>query len=132
MMTAMQASSLPAAILRSGRVEVWLETRLPDEASRLEILRAQLADAREPLSLVNAVQIAQSSRGLTGADLKAVIEDAKLMYAHDVTTGLAAKTTEQYFLDAIESIRKNRRSYTRKRLVDFSASEPMGYRGRGT
>jgi len=45
MMTAMQPSSLPAAILRSGRIEVWLETRLPDEGARSEILRTSLVGA---------------------------------------------------------------------------------------
>src|SRR5262249_42484907 len=34
MLTAMHPASLPAALLRSGRVELWLETRLPDENAR--------------------------------------------------------------------------------------------------
>ena len=128
MMTAMQASSLPAAILRSGRVEVWLETRLPDEEARQEILRSRLADVAEPLSSVNIERIAQLARGLTGADLKAVVEDAKLMFAHDTSTGLPMRSAEQYFLAAIEAIRKNRRNYTKKKLVDFRESNPIGFR----
>jgi len=127
MMTAMQASSLPAAILRSGRIEVWLETRLPDEPARAEILRARLAEIPEPLAKVNIAQIAQSSRGLTGADLKALVEDAKLMFAHDITTGVPGKQAENYFLDAIEAIRKNRRSYTKTRRADFRESMPIGF-----
>jgi transitional endoplasmic reticulum ATPase len=38
MMTAMNAGALPAAMLRSGRVELWLETRLPDALARASIL----------------------------------------------------------------------------------------------
>ena len=34
MMTAMEVGHLPPALLRSGRIELWLEMRLPDEAAR--------------------------------------------------------------------------------------------------
>jgi transitional endoplasmic reticulum ATPase len=127
MMTAMQASSLPAAILRSGRVEVWLETRLPDEAARAEILRARLADLPGPLGAVDIATLTPSMRGLTGADLKAVVEDAKLLYAHDLSTGVSVKSADRYFLEAVEAIRKNRRSYSKKRRVEFSDSDPIGF-----
>jgi transitional endoplasmic reticulum ATPase len=131
-MTAMQASSLPAAILRSGRIEVWLETRLPDEASRAEILRVRLPELPEPLASVNVERLAQSTPGLTGADLKAVVEDAKLLFAYDMSSSGAASNEERYFLDAIETIRKNRRSYAKKTHVEFSEPEAIGFQcGRG-
>ena len=38
MMTAMDAGSLPPALLRSGRIELWLETRLPDAEARRTII----------------------------------------------------------------------------------------------
>src|SRR5579872_1345653 len=50
MMTAMNVSSLPQAVLRSGRVELWLETRLPDALARAAILSQKLAGLPEPLS----------------------------------------------------------------------------------
>jgi hypothetical protein len=65
---------------------------------------------------------------LTGADLKAVVEDAKLLFAHAVSTGGVATSAEQYFLSAVETIRKNRRSYAKKRRADFSESAPIGFR----
>src|SRR5205807_3403711 len=34
MMTVMNVSSLPAALVRSGRIELWLETKLPDVEAR--------------------------------------------------------------------------------------------------
>jgi transitional endoplasmic reticulum ATPase len=127
MMTAMQASSLPAAILRSGRVEVWLETRLPDDAARTEILLAKLIRLPEPLRSVDVRKLTPAMRGLTGADLKALVEDAKLLFAHDLSTGVALKTSERYFLEAVDTIRKNRRSYSKKRRVEFSEGEPIGF-----
>lgn len=42
-MTAMEPSNLPAAVLRSGRVELWLEMRLPDEEARFAILCSKLS-----------------------------------------------------------------------------------------
>jgi ABC-type phosphate/phosphonate transport system ATPase subunit len=43
---AMEAHSLPPAILRSGRIELWLETRLPDAEARAAILSEKLSKAR--------------------------------------------------------------------------------------
>src|SRR5207248_6172716 len=36
-MTAMNVSSLPPALVRSGRIELWLETKLPDVEARAAI-----------------------------------------------------------------------------------------------
>src|SRR5262249_59325748 len=43
MMTAMDVSHLPPALIRSGRIELWLEMRLPEEGARAEILAQSLA-----------------------------------------------------------------------------------------
>jgi SpoVK/Ycf46/Vps4 family AAA+-type ATPase len=43
MLTAMDVSNLPPALVRSGRIELWLEMRLPDDAARRAILRQHLA-----------------------------------------------------------------------------------------
>lgn len=115
MMTAMDASNLPEAILRSGRVELWLETRLPDGQARSAIIRERLAGLPHPIGTADVEVVAAASRGLTGADLKAVIEDGKLLYAHDHATGKAPRLAEQYFLDAIETVRANRRNYTKRK-----------------
>jgi ATP-dependent 26S proteasome regulatory subunit len=50
MMTAMEVSSLPAALVRSGRIELWLETRLPDEAARRTIFSERVAALPAPLT----------------------------------------------------------------------------------
>ena len=43
MMTAMDVGNLPPALVRSGRIELWLETRLPAEEARADILRDHCA-----------------------------------------------------------------------------------------
>ena len=81
MMTAMNAGSLPAAMVRSGRVELWLETRLPDADARAAILSGMLAGLPEPVGAADSRKLAGASHGLTGADLKNIVEDGKLLYA---------------------------------------------------
>lgn len=115
MMTAMDASNLPEAILRSGRIELWLETRLPDEHARSVIIRERLSEIPHPIGAADVEIVAAASKGLTGADLKAVIEDGKLLYAHDCASGKSPRAAEQYFLDAIETVRANRRNYTKRK-----------------
>jgi predicted AAA+ superfamily ATPase len=107
--TAMNVSSLPAALIRSGRIELWLETRLPDMAARTAILSARLAQLPAPLGNVDARVIAEASERLTGADLRAVVEDGKLLFARDKVRGLAARPGEEYFLEAVAALRATRR-----------------------
>ena len=98
-------SSLPAALVRSGRIELWLETRLPDEAARKSIFSERLVRLPSPLSSVDTEMLARGSRGLTGADLKAAVEDAKLLYAYDWTQSKWAASDRRIFLEAIATIR---------------------------
>ena len=127
MMTAMEPSDLPAAMLRSGRVELWLETRLPDEGARAEIFRARLASLPAPLCNVDIDALASASRGCTGADLKAIIEDGKLQFAYDRNAGKRLLTVEDYFLKAITMARQNRRSYRTRRRSQPGEAQAFGF-----
>jgi transitional endoplasmic reticulum ATPase len=127
MMTAMEVSNLPAALVRSGRIELWLETRLPDEAARQSILFERVAGLPSPLSSVDTAILAHASRGLTGADLKAAVEDAKLLYAHDRTRRHGTRPVQEYFLDAIAIIRTNRRNYARRKPVEMPGAVKPGF-----
>jgi AAA+ superfamily predicted ATPase len=127
MITAMDVGSLPAALLRSGRIELWLETRLPDEAARAEVLRDKLGRLPEPLSRVDIGALAAASHGLTGADLNAVVEDGKLAFAHDRIAGREGRALEAYFLEAIETVRENRRRYKRNRPVQMGDAVKFGF-----
>jgi SpoVK/Ycf46/Vps4 family AAA+-type ATPase len=126
MITAMEPASVPQAMLRSGRIELWLETRLPDEAARLEILRERLAGLPEPFASADLRAIAAAARHLTGADLKGVAEDAKLLLARDKARGRNPAPIETYFYDAIETVRANHRRYRRTRSAK-PAEEPVGF-----
>jgi transitional endoplasmic reticulum ATPase len=126
MMTAMNPSCLPPAILRSGRVELWLETRLPDAAAREQILRDRLVGIG-PFEGADLARIAECARGLTGADLKAVVEDAKLEFAHDLSTGSPTRAPEDYFAGAIEEVRANHRNYGRSRTIRPGAPQKIGF-----
>ncbi len=123
MMTAMEVSSLPPALLRSGRVELWLHTRLPDESARLDILRERVTPLPSPFCDVELKQLAKRSRGLSGADLKAVVEDAKLLFAHDQITRGHTVVIDNYFLRAIASVRENRKQYRKRPTIGFGVGD---------
>jgi transitional endoplasmic reticulum ATPase len=127
MMTAMEVSSIPAAMLRSGRVELWLETRLPDAAARAAILGERLLKLPPPIRGADTCLLASASRGLTGADLKAIVEDGKLLFAHDKANGKPFRAIEDYFLDAIRTVRANRRSYARSKPARPADTAQFGF-----
>jgi SpoVK/Ycf46/Vps4 family AAA+-type ATPase len=113
MVTAMEPRNLPPALLRSGRIELWLETKLPDADARAAIFREKLLGLPAPLAGTDITELAQASHGLTGADLKSAVEDGKLLYARDVTAGHVQARVEEYFLQALREIRANRVRYRR-------------------
>ncbi len=127
MMTAMNVSSLPAALLRSGRVELWLETRAPDTEARAAIFRARLSGLPAPLGSADVEMLAMASRGLTGADLKAVVEDGKLLFAYDRKSSARLRLVEEYFLEAIETVRANRRNYARSKPTLLTEVIKVGF-----
>jgi transitional endoplasmic reticulum ATPase len=122
MMTAMDAAALPAALVRSGRVELWLHTRLPDQQARETILGDRLSTLPPPICGADVMMLARQSQGLSGADLKAVIEEGKLLYAHAVATGKEARAVETFFVRAIGACRANRRSYGRRSAAPFGGA----------
>ncbi len=129
MMTAMNVGSLPHALVRSGRVELWLETRLPDRDARADILRTRLAPLPPPFGTADIDRLACASRNLTGADLKAVVEDAKLQYAHDVKQAADPRPVEEYFIEAMETVRRNQADFARRRPCRLPGAAPVGFIG---
>src|SRR5579871_83078 len=126
-MTAMEPSNLPAAVLRSGRVELWLEMRLPDEEAREGILRARLSTLPPPIGNADVATVASASRGLTGADLKAVVEDSKLLFAYDKAHLKSLRPVEDYFLEAIATVRSNRKRYARRKPSPVMETVKVGF-----
>lgn len=111
MLTAMDVSNLPPALLRSGRVELWLEMQLPDRDARLAILRHHLTPLPAALAGLDVEQLADLTAGFTGADLKRLTEDGKLLLAHDRARGRELKPVTDYFRDAVATLRANKDRY---------------------
>jgi SpoVK/Ycf46/Vps4 family AAA+-type ATPase len=127
MLTAMHAGNLPQAMLRSGRVELWLEVRLPDEAARVAILSEKLTPVAQSIGEIDVRRLATATQGLTGADLKNIVDDGMLMYAHDRLAGCCL-AAEDYFVKAIAGIRANRRKYTTGRAPKLTETVEIGFR----
>jgi len=111
MMTAMNVASLPAALIRSGRVELWLEMKLPNVEARAQILTRHVAELPEEVRPVDVAALIPATEGFTGADLKRLIEDGKALYAYDKVKRLEMKESTAYFLKAVEGVRENKQRY---------------------
>jgi SpoVK/Ycf46/Vps4 family AAA+-type ATPase len=114
-------------MVRSGRIELWLETKLPDETARAVILQEKLAKLPAPIGSADIATLANASRGMTGADLKAVVEDAKLLYAQDVVLNAPSRPAEEYYLEAIATVRSNGRRRGSRRSVRPVGTTPFGF-----
>ncbi|MCA9073022.1 MAG: ATP-binding protein, partial [Planctomycetaceae bacterium] len=111
MMTAMDVGNLPPALVRSGRIELWLEMRLPDESARSAILQQHIETAPAPLNGAEISQIVQATDGFTGADLKRTLEDGKALYAFDRVAGVEIKPATEYYVAAAETVGANKDKY---------------------
>lgn len=120
MMTAMDVGNLPPAIIRSGRVELWLEMRLPNESSRLTILAELCRKQPGVFQALNLAELAVATEGFTGADLKRVVEDGKALYAYDRVTQSALRPITEYFLRAATEVRSNAERYAKAAEVAWS------------
>ena len=98
--------------MRSGRVELWLEMKLPDEAARQSILSDHLANVPAVLRDVDLPALGAASEGFTGSDLKRMVEDGKGLYAYDHARSHPARTATEYFLCALETVRQNKERYS--------------------
>jgi ATP-dependent 26S proteasome regulatory subunit len=110
-LTAMDVGSLPPALVRSGRIELWLETHLPDGEARVAILRDLCRQLPAPLSSVDVEQLAGAADQLSGADLKRVVEDGKLLYAFDRAHDTPLRVPIEYFLESLGTVRDNKLRY---------------------
>jgi ATP-dependent 26S proteasome regulatory subunit len=111
MMTAMDVGSMPPALVRSGRIELWLQTTFPDAAARTAILRDRCVDLPKAIGNVEIEALTVASEGLSGADLKRVVEDGKLLFAFDRERKRPTRPSTEYFLAAIETVRRNKEQY---------------------
>jgi len=111
MMTAMDVAHLPPALVRSGRVELWLEMRLPNSQARTDILSDHLKNLPEELRHVDVPRLITATEGFTGADVKRLVEDGKAIYAYDKSRGAQLLSTTDYFMRAVEAVKDNKQHY---------------------
>jgi ATP-dependent 26S proteasome regulatory subunit len=112
MMTAMDIAHLPPALVRSGRVELWLEMKLPNGPARAEILSALLAGLPEELRGAAPSPLVEATEGFTGADLKSMVEDGKAIFAYDRASNIEPQSPTEYFLRAVTTVKENKQHYT--------------------
>src|SRR5262249_11098986 len=110
-LTAMDVGNLPPALIRSGRIELWLEMRLPNGEAREAILSNNLRNLPSEFGEIEVSRLAEATEGFTGADLKRLVEDGKTLYAYDKVQGLTLRPSTEYFLSAVETVRANRQRY---------------------
>lgn len=111
MLTVMDVGALPPALVRSGRVELWLDMRMPDEAARTAILRQNLAGLAASFAAVEVERLAAATDGFTGADLKRLVEDGKALFAYDRARQQPPGPITDYFLAAVDTVRANKQRY---------------------
>ena len=111
MMTAMNVANLPPALIRSGRVELWLEMKLPDAEARGQILNRLFDELPKELRQVDVAALVAATSNFTGADLKRLIEDGKAIYAYDKAQKAELKPVTDYFLKAVEGVQENKQRY---------------------
>lgn len=105
MMTAMNVNDLPQAILRSGRLDLWLECKLPDESTRAEILQRFTADLRVEWETGVPAIVAETA-GFTPADLRRIVGDAKGLLAYDKVNHQPLQDFGVYLSSAIATVRE--------------------------
>jgi ATP-dependent 26S proteasome regulatory subunit len=104
MMTAMDPRKVPAAVLRSGRIELWLETRLPDAVVRAAILERWNGGELPGSDQLDYSSLAQMTDGFTQADLRRIHADARALFLADKARGKPTATAQKYLARSIEAV----------------------------
>ena len=124
MMTAMNLEHLPPALVRSGRVELWLEMKLPDADARKRILENHLYGITAELSNCDLARVISATEGFTGADIKRLVEDAKGLFAFGRASGAEVRNATEYFLEAANGVRENKQRYAQAELAAQNHRRP--------
>lgn len=131
MMTAMNLNHLPPALVRSGRVELWLEMKLPDPEARKKILANHMNGIPEALAACDTARVLSATEGFTGADMKRLVEDAKGLYAFARATNAQPQEATAYFVEAAGAVRENKRRYETAHAAAQATSHIRGESGLG-
>lgn len=108
-MTAMDVNDLPPALVRSGRIELWLETKLPELEIRAQILARYSAVFPEPPTEAELQSLATRSKGFTPADLRRITGDAKALLVQDDHLGNPQLSSAAYLSSALDLFQEMRK-----------------------
>lgn len=108
MMTAMDLKGLPLALLRSGRMEVWLEMKLPDASARSGIIKSYVERLPIKPPPFDTSALGQQTEGFTPADLRRLVSDATGHLALDRHLGDEVRPLEAYLGIAAEALRNQK------------------------
>ncbi|QDT52922.1 ATP-dependent zinc metalloprotease FtsH [Caulifigura coniformis] len=127
-MTAMAIKHIPPALIRSGRVELWLETRYPDSSGRAHLIDTMTRGLPAELLPIDVERIAEASEHCSAADLKRLLNDAKTRVAWLRFREQAALDLTTAFLDAIDSYRALKAKYVdNRRERDQKGERPVWF-----
>lgn len=124
-LTAMNIGSLPPALIRSGRVELWLEMKLPHEKARAGMIHKLMEGFGLEITSDQLNDIINKTDGLTGADLKRLVADARNLHGYDLATEAATKTAFEYLIDALEQLKRFREQLD-SAPAQTAAHKPIG------
>jgi len=113
MMTAMDAGKLPSPLLRSGRVELWLETKLPAADTRLKIIERWLPRDMPGAESLESASLVAETEGFTPADLRRLAVDAKLLFAADLVAERPVRQAIDYIHAAADDLKNLRATISR-------------------
>ncbi|MEP9404076.1 ATP-binding protein [Sphingomonas sp. VNH70] len=105
MMTAMDLKGLPLALLRSGRMEVWLEMKLPDAKARSGIIDRYVDRLPIRPPAFDSTALGAATEGFTPADLRRLVADATGHLALDRHLGDPELPLEIYLDGAAAALR---------------------------
>lgn len=108
LLTAMEIGHLPPALIRSGRVELWLEMKYPDPGARRRILEQRIARSIPDAPALDLERIVGTTEGFTGADLRRMVEDAKNLWAYAVSRNQPGDPSS-HFIEAAREISENKK-----------------------
>lgn len=107
-MTAMDVADMPPAIVRSGRVEVWLHMDLPDAGKRLDIIRYYAKSLPDEFKGFDEAMLVAATEGFVPADLRGLVGDARGHLAYDRHKGRPVQSFEDYLLKAAAEIQERK------------------------
>jgi AAA+ superfamily predicted ATPase len=107
-LTATDASGLPPALLRSGRVELWLETRAPEQRARSEIVAALMARLPAVLRTYDAERLTALTAGFSAADMRRLVNSVKAFYVADIVANRSVGNADGYIERAAADVQQNK------------------------